>query len=84
MQIWFWFLDENNILMVYFFQLVEDPASVEMLYSLFSDLLDRKLQDVSKQKKITEPEELQDDYMAQMTVSVSELRSFLDWKKKKL
>lgn len=70
--------------MVYFFQLVEDPASVEMLYSLFSDLLDRKLQDVSKQKKITEPEELQDDYMAQMTVSVSELRSFLDWKKKKL
>ncbi|CAJ0563602.1 unnamed protein product, partial [Mesorhabditis spiculigera] len=52
--------------------LVEDPASVEVLYSLFSEMLERKMAELGRGKRLrlmAEPEELQDDYMAQMTVT---------------
>ena len=47
---------------------MQSGQNIENLYSLFSDLLDRKLKELNVSRELVDPEEddIHDDYMKQM------------------
>lgn len=61
------------------FQFLAAGENVDSLYALFSELLDRKLKEMNTNRATveTEGEDIQDDYMRQMTSASNSVSSVL-------